>query len=389
VLYRFADAHGDPTTYRLKIGSGPVWTLDAARAKAIELLREVDSQRNPATTWRKHAHVVAPAEGPLTFGKLAALFFSDCERRLQGGAGERQMPSLRQKTLAEWRRMYEHDLQAELDGCVASEITRADVKAILLPILRRAPVVCNRTQSFVARVYSFAVEEELVPASPVAGMKRRHDEGDGRDRVLSPTEIRVVWQAASERGADFGDVVKLALLTGLRLRNILHAKAEQFDLAAKTWTLPREAMKAGKIHIVPLPDLALEILRPRITDATTPFLFPSPKKKHGIKPIDSHGHAAARVRERADKIAGHPLPRWTIHDLKRTVGTGLREYLKPAVDRSVVALILAHVPEGPSATSRYDRAPMLDERREALDRWARWLKKTTSPLKEVSEEKRA
>ncbi len=44
----------------------------------------------------------------------------------------------------------------------------------------------------------------------------------------------------------------------------------------------------------------------------------------------------ARIREKANELAKKKLDRWTFHDLKRTVGTGMREYLKPPVDRAVV-----------------------------------------------------
>ena len=91
----------------------------------------------------------------------------------------------------------------------------------------------------------------------------------------------------------------------------------------------------------------------------------------------------ARIREKANELAKKKLDRWTFHDLKRTIGTGMREYLKPPVDRAVVDLVLAHAPEGPAATSRYDRAPMLDDRNEALNRWAKSIKVTVSGPRKV------
>ncbi len=103
-------------------------------------------------------------------------------------------------------------------------------------------------------------------------MRRRHDEGDGRDRVLTPDEINAVWRAANEVGGDFADVLKLGLLTGLRLRDVLHARADEIHLDEKLWSIHREPMNAGRVHVVPLSDMALEIVRRRIKQATTPFL---------------------------------------------------------------------------------------------------------------------
>jgi integrase len=199
---------------------------------------------------------------------------------------------------------------------------------------------------------------------------------------LLPEEIRFIWNAAREVGGDFFDVLRLLLLTGMRLRTVLHARAEEFDLDRALWTIPRDRMKAKRDQLVPLSDQAVSILEHRLKTAK-PWIFPSPHKAKN-KPLDSQGKARERIAQRADKLAKRELPGWTFHDMKRTLGTGLQEHLVPAVPREIVSLILAHGQSGPAATAVYARAEMLDERRAALQRWADWLKVTVSGLKEAN-----
>jgi hypothetical protein len=59
---------------------------------------------------------------------------------------------------------------------------------------------------------------------------------------------------------------------------------------------------------------------------------------------------------------------WHIHDLRRTAVTKVGELEVPRHIRSV---ILNHAPN--DATDHYDMYEYLDERRDALDRWAAYI----------------
>lgn len=71
------------------------------------------------------------------------------------------------------------------------------------------------------------------------------------------------------------------------------------------------------------------------------------------------------------------MERWTVHGLRHTLATHLREDLEVAPD--IVSLILGHVIRGPQASRVYDRAERLPERRRALEAWARWLEALQRP----------
>ncbi len=54
--------------------------------------------------------------------------------------------------------------------------------------------------------------------------------------------------------------VKVVLMTGVRKSEFIDATWKEIDFAAARWTIPAERMKAGKAHVVPLSDQALDIL---------------------------------------------------------------------------------------------------------------------------------
>jgi len=57
-------------------------------------------------------------------------------------------------------------------------------------------------------------------ASPMAGMKRQDIAQLPRERVLSLDELAEIWQASYDVGYPFGNIVRLLILTGQRLREI-------------------------------------------------------------------------------------------------------------------------------------------------------------------------
>ena len=65
------------------------------------------------------------------------------------------------------------------------------------------------------------------------------------------------------------------------------------------------------------------------------------------------------------------VPPWTIHQLRHTVRTHLREQL--GIRDDAAELIVGHVRRGVAGT--YNRSELLEERRAALVAWAEWLAK--------------
>jgi integrase len=71
----------------------------------------------------------------------------------------------------------------------------------------------------------------------------------------------------------------------------------------------------------------------------------------------------SKIKRQIDRLSG--VEDWRIHDIRRTASTNLT---KLGIDRFIVQKILNHSEKG--ATKIYDRYSYMDEKREALQKWA-------------------
>lgn len=96
---------------------------------------------------------------------------------------------------------------------------------------------------------------DIVRASAIATFKPR-------DRALSPAEIRKFFTALEQLAAapTLRLALKFVLLTGGRKSEFIDATWSEVDFDTERWTIPGSRMKAGKAHVVPLSQQALDIL---------------------------------------------------------------------------------------------------------------------------------
>jgi integrase len=208
------------------------------------------------------------------------------------------------------------------------------------------------------------------------------------ERTLTDDELFALWRGAGRLGYPYTEVYRVLLLTGLRLNEVADASWGEFELPKKEWMIPAARMKGrpGKArpHLVPLTDDILKILQslPRFKDGD--FLFSSTLGAKAIwmssavkAGLDTHMRRTLRAlaRRRGEDLVGRePLPRWTNHDIRRTVRSQLSGLTIPEV---VCEAILAHA--RPGVKKIYDRYAYLDEKREALRLWAARLSSIVTP----------
>ena len=78
-----------------------------------------------------------------------------------------------------------------------------------------------------------------------------------------------------------------------------------------------------------------------------------------------------------DEKLGAAVKPWTLHDLRRTMVTIMNEHLQiaPHVVEAVVNHVSGEAKRGVAGI--YNRALYLQERRDALERWARYIRLKT------------
>ena len=155
--------------------------------------------------------------------------------------------------------------------------------------------------------------------------------------------------------------------------------------AESIWTLSSEMTKAGRAHVVPLSPLALNVLDEGKEAAKGLLAEPEDTRPamyvfttRGNRPISGYSKAKVRLDHaiaEARSTTGLPdLEPWTIHDLRRTVGTGLG---KLGISRFIIARVLNHADR--TVTGIYDRYEYLNEKRHALDAWGQYLENLIAP----------
>jgi len=273
----------------------------------------------------------------------------------------------RQKKGPESARILRQDLLPVLGQRPALQITRRELQdEVMRPKMAKAPRVATQLLSRIRCAYAHAIEQGRLPddfMSPTLGIKGAAQVR--RKRVLSDTELAkfLKWLPHSPYSRIVREALSLVLLTGCRSGEVVGALWRDIDLDGRVWTI-RET-KNGEPHDVMLPQRAVELLKFR-QGIDKVFVFPSPRPgQHVAQKALGLAQYTARQND-GEKKAQDPIEvPWTVHDLRRTVATGLAKLGCPRV---VQDRILNHVDTSVGAI--YDRHHYDAEARTWLQKWA-------------------
>jgi integrase len=236
------------------------------------------------------------------------------------------------------------------------DITRAHVAAALTDITKhRGPIAANRARATLSKFYRWAIGEGMCDNNPTTGTNKRAENGS-RERTLSDPELAAVYLNAPDN--QFGQILRLLILTGCRRDEIGSLSWDEVDMDARTITLPSERTKNHQQHVVPLSGPAFDILNGIPRRASRDLVF-------GLRAGGFSGWSKAKGE--LDELIKFKEP-WTLHDLRRTVRTGLG---KLSVQPHIAEATLNHLP--PKLIRTYDRNTYAAEKKTALDLWAAHL----------------
>lgn len=332
---------------------------------------------------------------------------------------------LRPKTLRNFQGVARVHILPQLGDFDATKISKKEILVWFEANRARTTSQAIVAWSVLRLVFSWAGTRMLLEHSPFWKLQRPVNAWT-RSRVLEPQELHFIVRALKilERGWGLGryrkrvtrrrqprfyaSMVRLALLTGVRRDNARMMRASDLtsididrrSTEAKAEFLPRwtiigehevimeDGTKSALDHIVPLSRQAQALIRKRVAAVAgrTDYLFPQThaKKKKGpltyaswsSKFIDDLRDMVQRLRAKHAKRRGRPvpppMPRWTVHDMRRAIATHVVERL--GFSAHVGSALLGHTPPNVSPTTLiYMRARLLRSRRRALQRWANWL----------------
>lgn len=363
LFYRYGGA-----LKRLTIEPGyPVLGLADARDQARTALQALAKGEDPAAGKReaKATRERVPTPEPVSDTIVETVIDEFMRRYMEA---KKRTPHY----IADTRRIFDKHVLPRWRGRELNSITRRDVNRLLDAIVDDGKAItANRVLAAVRKLFNWAIQRGIIDASPVAMVERPSAENE-RERALSDAEIKTVWRASEALSYPFGPFVRMALVTGQRRSEVAAMRWADIDENERTWTLSSEMTKAGRAHVVPLSTLAVAILAdcPR----SGSYVFTTRRDR----PISGFSKAKAMLDGKVAEIAaaddGARTESWRLHDVRRTAATVMGRL---RASRFVIGRVLNHADQ--SITGIYDRHEYLDEKRQALGAWSRFLENLTNP----------
>lgn len=243
------------------------------------------------------------------------------------------------------------------------EVTTADVRGCVDMVLKRGHgQAARRVRNVLKRLFDFAMGLGILRSNPAAIIRLVHVAPvRSRSRALRPDEIKPFLDAVytSRLSRQSKLALHFLLLVPARKGELIAARWEHVDLDGGLWDIPAQNSKSGAPIRHKLSQQALELVAELRTLSTGDWVLASPRA-HGRKHVSK-----TQLNSAIRTVAGLPEG-MVIHDLRRTVRTGLAEL--GGIPEAVAELCLNHRPQGVAGV--YDRSERLGERAAALQRWA-------------------
>ena len=359
LVARYPRKPKNPT--RRSLGSYGALTLDEARSKArtwlsliergVDPADEEERQRQSELRKQKNSFAVVGEEfikRHVSKTRKAAVVERELRREFMDRWGDRPITDISQ-----------HDVVAVIDEVVD----------------RGAPYQAHNLLGHVRTLFNWAIARGVygLERSPCDRLRPKQVIGvkKARQRTLTGPEIWALWEATESIGYPYGPLFRLLLITGQRKSEVAEARWSEFDLDKREWTIPAKRMKAEAAHMVPLSDEAMKLLTglPRFNRGDCLF-----STTFGIKAVNGFSKAKEILdREMAARLPTTPAA-FVIHDVRRTMRTGLSALPVPDIVRE---LVIAHTQKGLHKV--YDLHAYADEKRHALDLWAARVRDIVEP----------
>ena len=365
-FYRYRDATGARIRYAIGLW-GDGMTVDDARDVALGLATDVRKNNIDPREKEQEAKAKAQAKAErntLTVAKV-------CEDYFEG-------PGTKLRTLHQLKLMFKANVEKVIGGISIYDLKRSDITALLDKVEKRGPVMADRVLAFVRRVLNWHASRSDSFVSPIVkGMMRTKPKERARDRVLSPVEIKAIWEASKTvEPPAFGNMVRGLFLTACRRDELAAAQwAEVKDGEhGKVLEIAGERVKNGKPFVVPLTPQAVAELPKKHEGEGRPFIY----GRAGMKAFSGFSKAKnaldAEILKRAQEAAKErgenpkkvePLAHWTLHDIRRTCRSILSAQ---GVSNDIAERCLGHIMQGVRGV--YDRYDYVAEKRDALEKLA-------------------
>ena len=357
----------------LSLGRYPDVTPERARETAKEARIDVLAGRDPQET-RRARFDPAFVEAKNDFETVALAWLDAKEKGWS--------PDSHRKA----KYVLTHYLIPQLKGFNIGDLATKHVKPVLQEVAKKAPSLAKKARVYLGGIVLSAIQDGLREDGKflaLRGLLPKSDTGHIA-AITKPEDIGPLLRAIDEYGSPVTRAaLSICALTALRPGVVARARWEEINFKAAEWHIPGTVMKTRHAHIVPLPAQAVAILQElRSSTFSKEWVFPAQARQ---KTPHLHRDALSKALRDMGFQGRHAT-----HGFRGMLRTVARERLR--IDADVLEAQLAHAKKGETQKA-YDRTAFLDERHDAMQKWADYLDKIKRggdvlPLRKVSGKRR-
>ena len=300
---------------------GPLLTFHKAKERARIILADALKGNDPVADDR------TVRDAP-TMRQLAADYLE-----------QHAVPKKRARSVKNDRSMIDRIILPRLGSKKVAAVQSRDIQSLHVS-MKKTPYQANRLLALLSKMLSLALKWGWRSDNPVKGIERFQEER--RERWLSDRELSqllsVLIAHPNERAAN---AVRLQLLTGARLGEVLKARWSDFDLERGVWTKPSHHTKQKRTEHIPLsgPTLTLLTDMREKGDPNEANLLPGNASGRPLQDIKKFWKAVTEQAGIAD---------YRLHDNRHTHASHL---VSSGLSLEIVGRLLGHT--NPTTTKRY------------------------------------
>jgi integrase len=300
---------------------GPLLTFHKAKERARIVLADALKGNDPVADDR------TVRDAP-TMRQLAADYLE-----------QHAVPKKRPRSVKNDRSMIERIILPRLGSKKVAAIQSRDVHSLHVS-MKQTPYQANRLLALLSKMLSLAVKWGWRSDNPVRGIERFQEER--RERWLSDGELSqllsVLVAHPNQRAAN---AVRLQLLTGARLGEVLKARWSDFDLERGVWTKPSHHTKQKRTEHIPLSGPTLTLL--------TDMRAKAESQEANLLPGNASGRPLQDIKKFWKVVTAQAgIANYRLHDNRHTHASHL---VSSGLSLEIVGRLLGHT--NPTTTKRY------------------------------------
>jgi integrase len=300
---------------------GPLLTFHKAKERARILLADALKGNDPVADDR------TVRDAP-TMRQLAADYLE-----------QHAIPKKRPRSVKNDRSMIDRIILPRLGSKKVAAIQSRDVHSLHVS-MKQTPYQANRLLALLSKMLSLAVKWGWRSDNPVRSIERFQEEQ--RERWLSDGELcqllSVLVAHPNQRAAN---AVRLQLLTGARLGEVLKARWSDFDLERGVWTKPSHHTKQKRTEHIPLSGPTLTLL--------TDMRAKAEPQETNLLPGNASGRPLQDIKKFWKVVTAQAgIANYRLHDNRHTHASHL---VSSGLSLEIVGRLLGHT--NPTTTKRY------------------------------------